>query len=167
MDALFRGIELQKKFTAGEAPSLVSEIATVLQVPAVAGFLENASAAMATRAGKPPAPTPARNDTAPAPAPANSNEALIKSTAYLLTKAQAGSDPKFYAAWFDDNAPRGVLKQALALPDLVDRICVMVPGFKDYRPWLVELLAELQAIITDSESEDTPGGGGGDTDKPA
>lgn len=158
IDAMMRGMELSKKYSGGAGePSFLNDVSNLLAVPAISGFIENASTVMAKAAGVAPAapgaaaaPARAPNDTAP-PAAGDTNAAVLRSVGYLLQKAQANSDPKFYAAWFEDNTPRGVVKQLLALPNLGDRVVQMVPAFKEFRGWLDELLFELQAIITETE----------------
>jgi len=158
LEAFTRGMTLANK-GAGER-SFISEAADLLQVPAIAGLIENvadnlkgnrATAATSTVAAAAPAATPAPGETP--------NQTLLRIVNYLLSKAQRDGDPEFYALWVMEEMPHDTLKAIVNTPAIGDRICTLVPAFAEHRTWLDDLVSHLATTVN--------GSGGGDSTKTA
>jgi len=70
---------------------------------------------------------------------------------YLVTRAEKGAEPQFYADWVLDNWPDELITVLLEIPDLVSQLQHFVPAVAPHRNWFEILVAEVREIVKDEE----------------
>ena len=94
-------------------------------------------------------PAPASHQPPPQQQPqGNAQEmALREAVEYLLTRAQRGSDPGFYADWIVENMEAETITAILGQPDPVAAAMMLDPRIAPFKQWFDDFIAELRNIV--------------------
>lgn len=88
--------------------------------------------------------------------------------AYLISRAQRGSDPELYAEFVLDNVPKGMIPQLLANPNVLTELQAVNPAMVHYLPWFTRLLEAIREMAQgdgdEAGTDDAAGGAAHDHD---
>lgn len=82
--------------------------------------------------------------------------------AYLISRAQHGSDPQLYAEFVLDNVPQGMIPQLLGNPNILAELQMVNPAMAHHLPWfnrLLEAIKEMAQSETEEGNEFDASGG--------
>jgi len=85
----------------------------------------------------------------------DTNAEVREAVEYLLTRAQRGSDPGFYADWIVENMEGATIHTILSQPDPVAVAMMLEPRIAPYKQWFETFIAELRNIVNSGRPEQT------------
>lgn len=136
-------------------PTMFETIARVITNPEVMGTIQSiipAGQQVTQQPARPQLPQPTNQPPTPEQIQATQTAQIKQQLAYLVTRAQKGSEPALYADVIIDTYPPEIVQQ-FANPGAIEFVIALHPPCGNYRPWFNELLTEIVAALEETTGQ--------------